>query len=156
MLSVSCGAMLYTISVSNMILMHALMCVMGILTCKYYISLSPLAIHSHSQSSKKHRSYNFLFPCLLFSPSQFSHPWVPSLTSSPGCMLCPAGASIGTRCCWAGCRTSRWRVGRSIWWWWVPRAHCGALEAVRCLRPWALDDPGGKVQLAAHSFTFHF
>ena len=95
MLSVSCGAMLYTISVSNMILMHALMCVMGILTCKYYIFLSPLAMHSHSQSSKKHRSYKFLFPCLPNFPIPEFHPSPRPLGACCALQVHPSGQGAG-------------------------------------------------------------
>lgn len=34
-----------------------------------------------------------------------------------------------------------------------PVARPGALEAVRCPRPWALDGPGGKVQLTMDHFS---
>ncbi len=85
--------------------MHANVC-SCMPTCYYYIFLSPLAMHSHNQSSKKHRSCKFLFPCLLLSPfpifpSRF-HP-----SPRPLCACCALRGASG-----AGQGAAGWGAGR--------------------------------------------
>ena len=120
MLAVSSSAMLWTISVSNMILECMPMCVLACLhaiTTSSYHPLPCTVIISHQRNIGHANSF---FHVSFSALPNFPIP-VPSLTSSPVCMLCPAGCiRCWTRCCWVGCRTSRWRVRRSIWWWWVP------------------------------------